>query len=447
MESIQFVYVIIAIIVGGLATFLLLKRSTGKISSSIDTDNYVSKDLYDVEKNRLGTVENDLRKKEDLIITLNSEIAKKDESISNLNEKLTEERKRLKEHHEQLKTQFENLANEILENKSEKFAKQNKENLDKILNPLGEKITAFEKSVQDKYEKEIEGRTGLEEQIKNLTKLNQQISEDAVNLTQALKGDSKTQGDWGEFQLEVLLEKSGLEKGLNFEIQAHFKDEEGNRKHPDCVINLPENKNIIIDSKVSLTAYEQFVNSEDDEEKNILLKKHIDSLKSHIKELAGKEYSNLYDINTPNFVLMFIPIEPAMILGFQGDRELYDFAYSKNIILVSTSTLMAIMSTISYMWQQENQKKYVMEIARLSGALYDKFKNFVSDIEGIGKSIGQAEGKYDAAMKKLYTGKGNIISRIETIKKLGANTSKSLPQELVDKSAINLEEELELINE
>ena len=382
------------------------------------------------------------KEKENIIIDLKSEIAKKDENLSNLKERLDEEKNRLKEQHNQLKSEFENLANEILDKKSEKFVKQNKENLDKILDPLGEKIKSFEKSVQEKYENEIKGRSGLEEQIKNLTQLNQQLSSDAVNLTNALKGDSKTQGDWGEFRLEVLLEKSGLEKGIHFEMQVSLEDEEGNRKQPDCVVILPENRNLIIDSKVSLTAYEQFVNTENMEEKPFFLKNHSDSIKSHIKELTKKDYPKLYSINSPNYVLMFVPIEPAMTLAFQNDVDLYNFALSKNIILVSTTTLIATMSTVSYMWQQESQKKNVMEIARQSGALYDKFCNFVDDLKGIGKSIEQAGKKHDDAMNKLSSGKGNLVKRTETIKKLGAKTTKSLPQEFIDKSEIELLEEI-----
>ena len=434
-------------IIGGVIVFLFIKSRTVQNRSLEHPEKYVSKDLYEVEKSRLGSLENEMKEKENLIIDLKSEIAKKDENLSNLNERLDEEKKRLKEQHDQLKTEFENLANEILDKKSEKFVKQNKENLDKILDPLGEKIKSFEKSVQEKYENEIKGRTGLEEQIKNLTELNQQLSADAVNLTNALKGDSKTQGDWGEFRLEVLLEKSGLEKGIHFKMQVSLEDEEGNRKQPDCVVILPENKNLIIDSKVSLTAYEQFVNAENEEDKPLFLKKHSDSIKSHIKELARKDYPKLYSINSPHYVLMFVPIEPAMALAFQNDVDLYNYALSKNIILVSTTTLIATMSTVSYMWQQESQKKNVLEIARQSGALYDKFCNFVEDLKGIGKSIEQSVKKYDDAMNKLSSGKGNLIKRTETIKKLGAKTTKSLPQEFIDKSEIEILEEITEIND
>ena len=447
MENIQILQIVVGIIIGGIIAFIYFNNKKG-VSTDLDGyKNYVSKDLYEVEKSRLKSVEKEIKEKDNLIIDLNSEIAKKDENLSNLNVRLDEEKKRLKEQHDHLKTEFENLANEILEKKSEKFVKQNKENLDKILDPLGEKIKSFEKSVQEKYENELKGRTGLEEQIKNLTELNQQLSADAVNLTNALKGDSKTQGDWGEFRLEVLLEKSGLEKGIHFEMQVSLEDEEGNRKQPDCVVILPENRNLIIDSKVSLTAYEQFVNAENEEEKPLFLKKHSDSIKSHIKELAKKDYPKLYSINSPNYVLMFVPIEPAMTLAFQNDVDLYNFALSKNIILVSTTTLIATMSTVSYMWQQESQKKNDLEIARQSGALYDKFSNFVDDLKGIGKSIEQSSKKYDDAMNKLSSGKGNLIKRTETIKKLGAKTTKSLPQEFIDKSEIELLEEITEFNE
>ena len=447
MENIQIMQIVVGIIIGGIIAFIYFNNKKG-VSTDLDGyKNYVSKDLYEVEKSRLESVEKEIKEKDNLIIDLNSEIAKKDENLSNLNVRLDEEKKRLKEQHDHLKTEFENLANEILEKKSEKFVKQNKENLNKILDPLGEKIKSFEKSVQEKYENELKGRTGLKEQINNLTELNQQLSEDAVNLTNALKGDSKTQGDWGEFRLEVLLEKSGLEKGIHFEMQVSLEDEEGNRKQPDCVVILPENRNLIIDSKVSLTAYEQFVNAENEEEKPLFLKKHSDSIKSHIKELAKKDYPKLYSINSPNYVLMFVPIEPAMTLAFQNDVDLYNFALSKNIILVSTTTLIATMSTVSYMWQQESQKKNVLEIARQSGALYDKFCNFVDDLKGIGKSIEQSSKKYDDAMNKLSSGKGNLIKRTETIKKLGAKTTKSLPQEFIDKSEIELLEEITEFNE
>ena len=239
------------------------------------------------------------------------------------------------EQQKQLQTQFENMANEIFEKKSEKFAEQNQKNIDQILKPLGEKIKSFEQSVEDKYLKDQKNKAGLSEQIKLLQETNQKISQDANNLAKALKGDSKVQGDWGELQLEVLLEKSGLNKGVHFRTQNSLKDEEGNDKRPDCIIDLPDNKNLIIDSKVSLSAYEQYVNSEDELKKQVLLKQHLESIKKHIKDLAGKDYPNLYSINTPDYVLMFIPIEPALTLALQEDGEIFNLALNKNIILVA----------------------------------------------------------------------------------------------------------------
>ena len=299
---------------------------------------------------------------------------------------------------------------------------------------MGEKIKSFEQSVEDKYIKDQKNKAGLSEQIKLLQATNQKISQDANNLAKALKGDSKVQGDWGELQLEVLLEKSGLNKGVHFRTQNSLKDEEGNDKRPDCIIDLPDDKNLIIDSKVSLSAYEQYVNSEDELKKQVLLKHHLESIKKHIKDLAGKDYPNLYSINTPDYVLMFVPIEPALTLALQEDGEIFNLALNKNIILVSTSTLMATMRTVSFIWQQENQKKNVLEIARQSGALYEKFIGFTNDLEGVGKAIDNAHKKYEAAQSKLISGRGNLVNSVEKIKKLGAKTNKSISQELIDKS-------------
>ena len=316
------------------------------------------------------------------------------------------------------------------------FTKQNQKNITLILKPLGDKIKSFEQSVNDKHEKDQTSRAVLSTEIKMLQAANQKISQDAINLTKALKGDSKVQGDWGELQLEVLLENAGLHKGIHFRTQNSMKDEDGNDKRPDCIIDLPNHKNLIIDSKVSLTAFEKITNAEDDIQKQIFLKQHVESLKKHIKDLGGKDYPNLYSMNAPDYVLMFIPMEPAMTLALQEDSEIFNLALNKNIILVSTSTLLATMRTVSFIWQQENQKKNVLEIARQSGALYDKFCGFVSDLEGVGKAIEIAQKKYDAAENKLNQGRGNLITSVERIKILGAKTNKSISKEQQDKSFI-----------
>ena len=434
----EVIYLLIGLVAGISIGVLYSKSKAPKEAAKVDLSNYVSKELYDSEKQRLSKEEAETKVKEEQIGYLKADVSSKNTLIENLQLKLADEGKRLEEQQKQLQTQFENMANAILEKKSEKFAEQNQKNIDQILKPLGEKIKSFEESVQDKYVKDQEGRAGLAKQITLLQEANQKISQDAINLTNALKGDSKTQGDWGELQLEVLLEKSGLSKDVHFRTQNSEKDEDGKEKRPDCIIDLPDHKNLIIDSKVSLTAYEQFINAPNEEKKAIYLKKHLESLKSHIRDLASKDYPNLYSINAPDYVLMFVPIEPALISALQEDSEIFNLALSKNIILVSTSTLMATMRTVSFIWQQANQKKNVLEIARQSGALYEKFCGFVSDLEGVGKALESASKKYDAAQGKLYSGRGNLVISVEKIKKLGAKTNKSISQELLDKSETEL---------
>lgn len=434
----EVIYLLIGLAAGISIGVLYSKSKTPKEATALDLSNYVSKELFDSEKQRLHKAELENKEKETQVGDLKANVSSKDTLIETLQVKLADEGKRLEEQQKQLQAQFENMANAILEKKSEKFAEQNQKNIDQILKPLGEKIKSFEESVQDKYVKDQEGRAGLAKQISLLQEANQKISQDAINLTNALKGDSKTQGDWGELQLEVLLEKSGLSKDVHFRTQNSEKDEDGKEKRPDCIIDLPDHKNLIIDSKVSLTAYEQFINADNEEEKAIYLKKHLESLKNHIRDLASKDYPNLYSINAPDYVLMFVPIEPALISALQEDSEIFNLALSKNIILVSTSTLMATMRTVSFIWQQANQKKNVLEIARQSGALYEKFCGFVTDLEGVGKALESATKKYDAAQGKLHSGRGNLVISVEKIKKLGAKTNKSISQELLDKSETEL---------
>ena len=430
----EILYLLIGLAAGISIGVLYSKNKAAPNGSNSDLNNYVAKELYTSEKERSEKTEKENREKEELIGNLKADVSSKNTLIDTLNSKLDEESTRLIEQQKQLQTQFENMANEIFEKKSEKFTEQNQKNINLILKPLGEKIKSFEQSVEDKYVKDQKNKAGLSEQIKLLQETNQQISQDANNLAKALKGDSKVQGDWGELQLEVLLEKSGLYKGVHFRTQNSLKDEEGNDKRPDCIIDLPDDKNLIIDSKVSLSAYEQYVNSEDELKKQVLLKQHLESIKKHIKDLAGKDYPNLYSINTPDYVLMFVPIEPALTLALQEDVEIFNLALNKNIILVSTSTLMATMRTVSFIWQQENQKKNVLEIARQSGALYEKFIGFTNDLEGVGKAIENAHKKYEAAQSKLISGRGNLVNSVEKIKKLGAKTNKSISQDLIDKS-------------
>lgn len=368
------------------------------------------------------------------IIYLKSELSAKEERIKILNEKIKETQETKEETEERLTKEFENLAHKILDLNSEKFKKQNKEQIDTLLSPLSEQIEKFKKKVEDTNEKGVERNAMLMQKIISLESLNNKLSQDALNLANALKGDSKTQGDWGESRLELLLEKSGLTNGVHFSTQATYKDDEGKLKKPDFIINLPENKHLIIDSKVSLTAYVEYYNAEDEITEQQAIKRHLDSIKRHYMELSDKDYPNLYGINTPDHVLMFVPNEPALMLALNEDKNLYLNALEKNIVLVSASTLLATLSTVASIWKQEDQKRNALEIAKEGGLLYDKFEGFVQDLIKVGKSIKNSKDSYEDAMSKLTEGRGNIIKKIENLKDLGAKTKKSLPQNIIDRA-------------
>jgi len=357
-----------------------------------------------------------------------------DTELKNSELKLVENKQELDKIQEKFTKEFENLANKILDEKSSKFTEQNKLNITSILNPLKEKIDGFEKKVSESQKESIGMHSALKEQLNSLKDLNIQMSKEAINLTKALKGDSKTQGDWGETQLEILLEKANLAKGIHFTTQGGYRDEEGRLKKPDFIINLPDNRHLIVDSKVSLTNYEAYFNEEDEKQKGDYLKKHIESIRKHIKELSDKKYESLYEINTPDYVLMFVPIEPAYLLALSNNNQLYLEALDKNVVLVSTSTLLATLSTVSSMWRQENQKKNVLEIANQAGRLYDQFVNLTDDLIKVGNQLKTVQGSYDTSMKKL-TGKGNLIKKVEKIKELGAKTSKIMNKNLLDRAS------------
>lgn len=374
------------------------------------------------------------------LMNLRTELGAKNEEIKHLKEKLEELSSSKKEDETRLKETFKNLANQILENNSEKFKKQNKEQIGDLLSPLGKELEQFKNKVEQTNKEHIQRNSALTEKIRSLESLNIKLSQDAINLTNALKGDSKTQGDWGEIQLEVLLEKSGLMDGVHFSTQGGYKDEEGKTKKPDFIVHLPENKHLIIDSKVSLTAYEAYYNADDEAHKEIALKKHIDSIRNHFNELSGKNYPSLYGINAPDHVLMFVPIEPALMLALHQDQRIYLDALDKNIVLLSTSTLLATLSTIASIWKQEDQKRNVLEIAKEGGLLYDKFEGFISDLLTVGNSLKNSQESYEKAMNKLVEGRGNIIKKVENLKSLGAKTKKSLPQKIVDRASFEEED-------
>ena len=354
--------------------------------------------------------------------------------LKNSENEMQNNKEELNKIQEKFTKEFENLANKILEEKSTKFTEQNKLNITSILNPLKEKIEGFEKKVSESQKESIGMHSALKEQLNNLKDLNLQMSKEAINLTKALKGDSKAQGDWGETQLEILLEKANLAKNIHFTTQGGYRDEDGRLKKPDFIINLPDKRHLIVDSKVSLTNYEAYFNAEDEEQKKLHLKRHIESIRKHIKELSEKKYETLYEINTPDYVLMFVPIEPAYLLALNNNNQLYLEALDKNVVLVSTSTLLATLSTVSSMWRQENQKNNVLEIANQAGRLYDQFVNLTDDLIKVGTQLKTVQGSYDTSMKKL-TGKGNLVKKVEKIRELGAKTSKIMNKNLLDRAS------------
>ena len=361
-------------------------------------------------------------------------LTQKVSELKNLENKLNENKAEVEKLQEKFAKDFEILASKILEEKSSKFTEQNKENIKNILNPLQDKILTFEKKVEETHKESIDYHAALRQQIVGLKDLNVQMSKETLNLTKALKGDSKIQGNWGELVLERVLEKSGLEKGSEYFVQQSFVTDEGKRILPDVVIHLPDDKKMVIDSKVSLTAYEQFVNAEDETEKAVALKEHVNSLKRHIEQLSDKNYQDIYQIESPDFVLLFIPIEPAFAVALNSDNQLYNKAFEKNIVIVTPTTLLATLRTIDSMWNNEKQQKNAVEIAIQAGRLYDQFVNLTEDLIKVGNQLKTVQGSYDVSMKKL-TGAGNLIKKVESIKKLGAKGTKNFNDKLLERAS------------
>ena len=345
-----------------------------------------------------------------------------------------EKLKLLKEAKEVLTTEFQNIGQKIFEEKTEKFTHQNKTNLESLLNPFRDQMSAFKQKVDDVYDKEAKDRVALSEQVKQLRDLNQQLSQDAVNLTRALKGDSKARGNWGEVILSKVLERSGLKEGREYEVQETHKNEEGSRFQPDVVIHLPESKDIVVDSKVSLVAYENFSTTEDEKERATALQQHIASIRAHVRDLSGKNYEELKGLRTLGYVLMFIPIEPAFLLAVGEDPELFNDAMSKNIFIVSPSNLLITLKTINAMWQYAYQNENALEIAQKAGGMYDKFVSFVESFDLVGSRLEQAEESWSQARGQLVTGKGNLVKRADDLKQMGVRTKKQLPSDFVNSS-------------
>ena len=428
--------IVAALVIILLFIFVRTKTKTGGISQEVLDQLNISKAKAEERADNLKAEADKLQKE------LESEREKLTEAMKSLEssrsylraqqEKIDEQKAEIRNNQEKFNKDFELIASRILDEKTKKFTEENRTNLDIILNPFKENIKAFEEKVEKVYKAESDERNVLKGHINQLIEQSNLMNLETQNLTKALKGDNKKQGNWGEMILERVLERSGLVKDQEYRIQASHQSSEGGRFQPDVVIDLPDDKHLIIDAKVSLIAYERLVNSETDIDRDLFTKQHIGSIRNHIHELSSKNYSELYKINSPDFVMLFVPIESSFGIAVQKDAELFNFAWDKRVVIVSPSTLLATLRTIASMWKQERQNRNVMEIARLSGEMYDKFIGFVGDMEGIGKNIRQSQDAYDKAINKLSSGRGNLSITAEKIKKLGAKTGKQLDQKFIN---------------
>jgi DNA recombination protein RmuC len=402
------------------------KQNTDEINNLDKEKSILSEKYGDLQiiKEKLETELDSERQKNE---QLQNRIAKAEVEYRNLQEKLDTQKREMEELQKKFASEFENIANKILKQNSQEFTSVNEKKIGDILNPLKEKIRDFEKKVEDTYQKGLKDQTDLKAELKKLYEINYKISEEANNLTRALKSDTKKQGNWGELVLSRVLERSGLVEGTEYETQTSTRNDEGNIIRPDVVVKLPDNKHIIIDSKVSLTAYEAFVNSDDDASREKFLKQHISSIKNHVKELSEKSYQNAEIFDTPDFVLLFMPLESAFSAAIQADNSLFGFAWDKKIVIVSPTTLLATLRTISSIWKHEKQTRNALEIAKQGGALYDKFFGLVTDMEKLGNQLNTVRKTFDDAHGKLTGGRGNLIKQVEKLKELGAKAAKSLP--------------------
>ncbi|MFK5959065.1 MAG: DNA recombination protein RmuC [Lutibacter sp.] len=425
---------IIASIIGVVIGRLITKNRLEKLTSELEIRNKLLLEDKDSNELIISKLNNEKSSLSEEKHEIDLRYTQKVSELNNLEEKLSENKAEVEKLQEKFTKDFEILANRILEEKSTTFTKQNKDNLKVILDPLQQRIKTFEEKVENTQKDSIRMHSALEQQLNNLKASNSEMSKEAINLTKALKGDSKIQGNWGELVLERVLEKSGLEKEREYFVQQSFTNEDGKRVLPDVIIQLPDHKKMIIDSKVTLTAYEQYVSAENESEKQHFLKEHVNSLKRHIEQLSAKKYEDLYTMESPDFVLLFIPIEPAFAIALNIDNQLYNKAFEKNIVIVTPTTLLATLKTIDSMWNNEKQQQNAIEIATQAGRLYDQFVNLTDDLIKVGNQLKTVQGTYDTSMKKL-TGKGNLIKKVENIKKLGVKTSKIINDKLLERAS------------
>jgi DNA recombination protein RmuC len=418
------IYIFIGLLVGGIVGYFLASSSLVK-KNKLENGGF-SKQLGQLTIELQQEREKYLRQSEDLA-SMKTSAEYKDQQLSQQKEDLVQMNKVMSE-------KFENIAGRLMKQNSEEMQKRHTEKLNDLLDPFKERIHRFEEKIEKSSKEQLIKNATLGEQIKELKSMNENLGKEAQNLASALKGDKKLQGDWGEKQLETILQYAGLQKDVHYRKQATLNDEHGNMLRPDYIINLPDDKHLVLDSKVSIVDYESYFNSEDPDEKARKLKSHIQRIHLHIKDLSSKKYSSLHGINAPDYVLMFVPIEAALNLALTEDPSLFEAALSKHIVLVSNSTLLATLKTISYIWRQDNQNKNAMEIADEGGKLYDKFVGFVENLIAVGKQMDSAKDSYEKAMGQLSEGKGNLVKRAEKLKKLGAKVAKTLPDKLIGRS-------------
>lgn len=434
---------IVGCLSGGFVGFLYQKKNQENIRITALAEIESEKKTLQMEKQHLEErikksievyTEQQARERElqEEKLKLSSRLAESNTNLKNLEEKLTHQKQELEELQSRFTKEFKLVADAILKQNSKEFSSAHQKELDQILTPLKDKIKSFEESVEKKYMDETKERTSLKSEIKQLLELNKTLNDQAENLTSALKGENKTQGNWGEMVLERILESSGLIKGEEYETQFSDTTSDNRRIQPDVLIKLPEEKHIIIDSKVSLVSYERFISEKDDSERENHLKAHILSVKTHVKGLSDKNYQSALSVNSPDFVLLFMPIEPSFSIAAQYDPALFSYAWDRKVVIVSPTTLLATLRTISSVWKNERQTKNAQDIAEKAGNLYDKFVGFIDDMQKIDRSLKAAQNSYNDAFGKLSLGRGNLISRTEKIKALGAKADKSIPSNLIE---------------
>lgn len=435
-------YLILGLLIGFVAAWLLLKnrphpQQLETLGQLAELKEERSRILTQKE-NALAQLEKQQHENTQLQQESNAKgerIARLETEAENLQERLAEQKEELEKLNARFQKEFENLANKILEEKSQKFSDQNKNQIEGLLKPLADKIKEFQTKVEDSNTADERRNAALLEQLRGLKELNQSLGDEARSLTKALRGDSKTQGNWGEFQLEKILNAAGLEKEVHYSKEESFRTEDGQNQRPDYLIKLPDGKHLILDSKVSLTAYARFTEAEEETERALQLKQHLQSLKSHIDQLSAKNYPDLPGANSPDYVLLFVANEPALNLAFREDNQLFEYALRKNIVLVSNSTLLATLRTIGYIWRQDAQNKNAEDIAKQAGDMYDKFVGFSEDLKRLGNQMATARKTYDDAMNKLTDGRGNLVRRAENLRALGARKSaKQIDQNLLDQA-------------